>query len=120
MLGKDAGFGLSEDIKELSDQLNHPEENGIQLSNARSIEVGCVITDVHTMEDIPGTIGVPGKMYLTVPQSSRPGYNMKEGGTPSLLTLHERRFSEDNPKEYRANSYVDINRNANNLVEAFD
>ena len=120
LLGKDAGFGLSEDIKELSDQLNHPEENGIQLSNARSIEVGCVITDVHTMEDIPGTIGVPGKMYLTVPQSSRPGYNMKEGGTPSLLTLHERRFSEDNPKEYRANNYLDINRNANNLVEAFD
>lgn len=119
LLGENAGFGLSENIEELSQQIDHPDSTGVMFYVGRSEYVQFVITDIYKEQPVPGTIGVPGKIYISVPTQSRPGYNMKEGGTPSLLTLHEYRFTED-PGVERASTPTELNEVANRLQEHFD
>ena len=47
LLGEDAGFGLSEDIRELSDQIDHPKTTGVMFYVGRSEYVQFVITDIY-------------------------------------------------------------------------
>ena len=119
ILGENAGFGLSDDISELSDQLDNPNSTGIMFYVGRSMLSDFAITNIYDNDTVPGAVGVPGKIYISVPAQSRPGYNMKQDGTPTLLTLHEHRFTED-PETERASTPDELSAAASRLQEHFD
>lgn len=119
ILGENAGFGLSDDISELSDQLDNPNSTGIMFYVGRSMLSDFAITNIYDNDIVPGAVGVPGKIYISVPAQSRPGYNMKQDGTPTLLTLHEHRFTED-PGTERASTPDELSAAASRLQEHFD
>lgn len=119
LLGENAGFGLSENIEELSNQIDNPDSTGILFYVGRSEESNLIITNIYNNDAVPGATGVPGKIYISVPRQSQPGYNMKQDGTPSLLTLHERRFTEDSEAD-RASTPDELSAAASRLQEHFD
>lgn len=95
--GKDAGFGLSSDIHEMSEQL---DDGKVSIGVGKGI-IGFFSGDPYAIVPITGGTnivgkGLAGKLYIVVPEESKPGVNARAGGNQTVLMLHEQKFrSED-------------------------
>lgn len=97
--GEDAGFGLSSDIHEMSEQL---EDGKVSIGVGKGI-IGFFSGDPYAIVPITGGTnivgkGLSGKLYIVIPEESKPGVNARAGGNQTVLMLHEQKFrSEDEP-----------------------
>ena len=95
--GEDAGFGLSSDIHEMSEQL---EDGKVSIGVGKGI-IGFFSGEPYAIVPITGGTnivgkGLSGKLYIVVPEESKPGVNARAGGNQTVLMLHEQKFrSED-------------------------
>ena len=95
--GEDAGFGLSSDIHEMSEQL---EDGKVSIGVGKGI-IGFFSGGPYAIVPITGGTnivgkGLSGKLYIVVPEESKPGVNARAGGNQTVLMLHEQKFrSED-------------------------
>lgn len=94
--GEDAGFGLSSDIHEMSEQL----ENGkVSIGVGKGI-IGIFSGERYAIVPITGGTnivgkGLSGKLYIVVPEESKPGVNARAGGNQTVLMLHEQKFRNE-------------------------
>lgn len=95
--GEDAGFGLSSDIHEMSEQL---DDGKVSIGVGKGI-IGFFSGEPYAIVPITGGTnivgkGLAGKLYIVVPEESKPGVNARAGGNQTVLMLHEQKFrSED-------------------------
>lgn len=95
--GEDAGFGLSSDIHEMSEQL---DDGKVSIGVGKGI-IGFFSGEPYVIVPITGGTniegkGLSGKLYIVVPEESKPGVNARAGGNQTVLMLHEQKFrSED-------------------------
>ena len=95
--GEDAGFGLSSDIHEMSEQL---DDGKVSIGVGKGI-IGFFSGEPYAIVPITGGTnivgkGLSGKLYIVVPEESKPGVNARAGGNQTVLMLHEQKFrSED-------------------------
>lgn len=88
VVGPDAGFGISDDIQDISEQITNGK---VQIG----VGTGALSNDPFTIkpiiggETIPGK-GYAGKIYLVLPDKSIPGF--KEEDNPIPMILSEKKF----------------------------
>lgn len=94
--GENAGFGLSSDIHEMSEQL---EDGKVSIGVGKGI-IGFFSGEPYAIVPITGGTnivgkGLSGKLYIVVPEKSKPGVNARAGGNQTVLMLHEQKFRSE-------------------------
>lgn len=112
--GEDAGFGLSSDIHEMSEQL---EDGKVSIGVGKGI-IGFFSGGPYAIVPITGGTnivgkGLSGKLYIVVPEESKPGVNARAGGNQTVLMLHEQKFRREDEERATTDSIEDLIRNTN-------
>lgn len=113
--GEDAGFGLSSDIHEMSEQL---DDGKVSIGVGKGI-IGVFSGEKpYTIVPITGGInivgkGLAGKLYIVVPKESKPGVNARAGGNQTVLMLHEQKFRSEDEERATTDNIEDLIRNTN-------
>lgn len=94
--GEDAGFGLSSDIHEMSRQL---DDGKVSVGVGKGV-IGFFSGEPYAIIPITGGTniigkGLAGKLYIVVPEESKPGVNARAGGNQTVLMLHEQKFRNE-------------------------
>ena len=112
--GEDAGFGLSSDIHEMSEQL---EDGKVSMGVGKGI-LGFFSGEPYAIVPITGGVnivgkGLSGKLYIVVPEESKPGVNARAGGNQTVLMLHEQKFRSEDEQQATTDNIEDLIRNTN-------
>lgn len=110
--GEDAGFGLSSDIHEMSEQL---EDGKVSMGVGKGV-IGFFSRDPYTIVPITGGTnivgkGLAGKLYIVVPEESKPGVNARAGGNQTVLMLHEQKFRNEDEEIPTTSNIEELIRN---------
>lgn len=110
--GEDAGFGLSSDIHEMSEQL---DDGKVSIGVGKGI-IGFFSGDPYTIVPITGGTnivgkGLAGKLYIVVPEESKPGVNARAGGNQTVLMLHEQKFRNEDEEIPTTSNIEELIRN---------
>lgn len=112
--GENAGFGLSSDIHEMSEQL---EDGKVSIGVGKGI-LGFFSGEPYAIVPITGGVnivgkGLSGKLYIVVPEESKPGVNARAGGNQTVLMLHEQKFRSEDEQQPTTDNIEDLIRNTN-------
>ena len=110
--GEDAGFGLSSDIHEMSEQL---DDGKVSIGVGKGI-IGFFSGEPYAIVPITGGTnivgkGLSGKLYIVVPEESKPGVNARAGGNQTVLMLHEQKFRNEDEEIPTTSNIEELIRN---------
>ena len=110
--GEDAGFGLSSDIHEMSEQL---EDGKVSIGVGKGI-IGFFSGEPYAIIPITGGTnivgkGLSGKLYIVIPEESKPGVNARADGNQTVLMLHEQKFRNEDEEIPTTSNIEELIRN---------